>query len=71
MPVPVPPSTPLPLFPPLTRAQVDGARTSAWHELFHDVTADAHIIDLQELGERDAFLEWIESDSIFLPEGSE
>lgn len=70
MPVPVPASTPLPLFPALTAAQVDAARTSAWHELFHDVTAPATIVDLQETGERAAFTEWIDSESIFLPEDS-
>lgn len=57
MPVPISTDATPELFPPLTRAQVDAARTSAWEELFHDVTAPVTIVDLQVLGEREAFLE--------------
>lgn len=56
MPVSLPPEGPTSLLPPLTREQVDAARTSAWHERFEDITAPAVIINLDELGERDAFL---------------
>ncbi|KLT43776.1 D123-domain-containing protein [Cutaneotrichosporon oleaginosum] len=67
--MPVPTSTtPPPLFPPLTRAEVDAARTSAWYDVFEDLTTPATIISVDALGERAAFLEWIESDSIFIPE---
>ncbi|WVQ84406.1 hypothetical protein IAT38_006558 [Cryptococcus sp. DSM 104549] len=71
MPIPTPPPTDFPLFPTLTRAQIDAARTSAWYETFEDITAPATVIDLRELGEEEAFLEWLEADSIFLPEGSD
>ncbi len=56
MPVPVT-TTAVPLFPPLTRMAVDAARTSSWHETFEDLTAPAVVIDLDTLGERDAFVE--------------
>ncbi|GMK59696.1 hypothetical protein CspeluHIS016_0803020 [Cutaneotrichosporon spelunceum] len=67
MPVPTSTTTP-PLFPILTRSEVDSARTSAWYEIFEDLTTPATVISIDALGERAAFLEWIESDSIFIPE---
>lgn len=70
MPVPVPNSSPPPLFPELTRAKVNAALTSSWLETFEDLTAPTTIISIDDLGERDAFLKWLRSDSIFLPEGA-
>ncbi|BEI85623.1 hypothetical protein CcaverHIS002_0510240 [Cutaneotrichosporon cavernicola] len=67
--MPVPTSTaPPPLFPTLTRSEVDAARTSAWYDTFEDLTTPATVINIDALDERAAFLEWIESDSIFIPE---
>ena len=57
MPVAIPTPTPLPLFPPMTRAQVEAARTSAWYPVFRRITLATTIIDLDSLGEREAFLE--------------
>lgn len=57
MPVPITASAPAPLFPPITKKSVDAARTSSWHEIFEDITAPAVVIDLEELGEREAFTE--------------
>jgi hypothetical protein len=56
--MPVPTSTTPPVvFPTLTRAEVDAARTSAWYDTFEDLTTPATIISVDELGERAAFLE--------------
>ncbi|KAL0240680.1 hypothetical protein I308_106479 [Cryptococcus tetragattii IND107] len=71
MPVPALLSQVYTLFPTLTREQIDAARTSAWYDTFADITFPAKFIDLKELGEEEEFLRWLESDSIFLPEGSE
>jgi hypothetical protein len=58
MPIPVPTEpTDIPVFPTITPAQVDAALTSAWHELFEDITAPATVINLAEIGEREAFTE--------------
>jgi hypothetical protein len=57
MPVPLPaPSSP-PLFPSLSEHQVDAARTSSWYHTFENFTVPSTIIDLQELGEEEAFIE--------------
>lgn len=83
MPVPVRTPSPAPLFPPLTVGEVDAARTSAWYDTFEDITFAASIVDIDGLGEREAFLEvgsaavseltpqWLHSDSIFMPEDDE
>ncbi|WVW85072.1 hypothetical protein I302_107108 [Kwoniella bestiolae CBS 10118] len=72
MPIPIPTSSEeAELFPTLTRAQIDSARTSAWYDTFEDITFDSTVIDLAGLGEEEEFLHWLEADSIFLPEGSE
>ncbi|WWD18786.1 hypothetical protein CI109_103241 [Kwoniella shandongensis] len=71
MPIPTPQAASFDLFPTLTRAQIDAARTSAWHYTFEDLTFPAMVIDLSSSGEEEAFIHWLESDSIFLPEGSE
>lgn len=70
MPVPTSTSSP-PLLPPLTRADIDAARTSAWYDTFEDLTTPATVISIDALGERPAFLEWIESESIFIPEDAQ
>lgn len=69
MPVPTSTAEP-PLFPLLTVAEVDAARTSSWYETFEDLTTPATVISIDELGERAAFLEWLDSESIFIPEDS-
>lgn len=56
MPVPVPPAGPAVTFPTLTRENIDAARTSQWLDKFEDITANATVIDIDALGERDAFL---------------
>ncbi|OCF75495.1 cytoplasmic protein [Kwoniella mangroviensis CBS 8886] len=72
MPIPIPSSDEeYDLLPTLTRRQIDAARTSSWYDTFQDITFDSTVIDLSELGEEEEFLHWLESDSIFLPEGSE
>ncbi|KAL1405873.1 hypothetical protein Q8F55_007552 [Vanrija albida] len=71
MPVPVRAPSPAPLFPPLTVGEVDAARTSAWYETFEDITFAASVVDIDALGEHDAFVEWLHSDSIFMPEDDE
>ena len=57
MPIPTPTPSPIPLFPSLTREHIDGTRTSAWYLPFRSITIPSIIIDLDQLGEREAFLE--------------
>jgi hypothetical protein len=45
------------VFPSLTIAQIDAARTSAWYHIFEDLTIPSIIINLKELGEKDLFLQ--------------
>ncbi|WRT66717.1 uncharacterized protein IL334_003680 [Kwoniella shivajii] len=71
MPIPIPTRTTFDLFPTLYREQIDAARTSSWYDTFEDLTFQSTIVDLAELGEEEDFLNWLEEDSIFLPEGSE
>ncbi|WVR06640.1 hypothetical protein IAU60_003672 [Kwoniella sp. DSM 27419] len=72
MPIPAPPAMSFDMFPTLTKSQIDAARTSAWIETFEDISFPSTVIDLAALGEQDAFIhQWLDSDSIFLPEGSE
>ncbi|ORX37070.1 D123-domain-containing protein [Kockovaella imperatae] len=59
------------VFPLLTRSEVDATRTSAWYETFEDLTIPSRIIDLETLGEEEAFRDWLNGDSIFLPQDSE
>jgi len=81
MPIPIPTSPEPPLFPSLTVDQIDAARLSSWYETFQDLTIPSTIIDLEELGEKDAFIQvrvptslhirangkWLDSESIFMP----
>ncbi|OCF37012.1 cytoplasmic protein [Kwoniella heveanensis BCC8398] len=71
MPIPPPAQQNFNIFPILTREQIDAARTSEWIDTFEDISFESTIIDLAALGEEEAFLQWLEEDSIFLPEGSE
>jgi hypothetical protein len=57
MPVPIPPTQPVPLFPPLTKSIIDAARTSAWYDAFAGITIPTTIVDLDDIGEKTAFLE--------------
>ncbi|GFZ50506.1 hypothetical protein JCM24511_08263 [Saitozyma sp. JCM 24511] len=57
MPVPIPPTQPVPLFPPLTKSVIDSARTSAWYDAFAGITIPTTIVDLDDIGEKAAFLE--------------
>jgi len=81
MPIPIPTNPEPPLFPSLTVDQIDAARLSAWYETFQDLTIPSTIIDLEELGEKEAFIQvrfpnnyiyradeqWLDSESIFMP----
>jgi hypothetical protein len=44
------PTVPPPLFPPVTRAQVNAARTSAWHPKFRASALKTTVIDLTGTG---------------------
>lgn len=59
MPVPVPSAEPvdLPLFPRSTKESIDAARLSSWFPLFRRVTIPSTVIDLDEIGEKEAFLD--------------
>lgn len=59
MPIPIPnqADTTPPVFPSLTREQIDAARTPSWYDTFEDITIPSTIIDLDELGEKEAFLD--------------
>ena len=57
MPVPTPTDVDLPMFPTLSRAQIDATRTSSWYETFIEITPKATFIDLDQIGEKSAFLE--------------
>ena len=57
MPIAVPHPTSHPVFPSLTCADVDLARTSAWYPTFQHLTISSTIIDIDLLGEREAFFE--------------
>ena len=81
MPIPIPTNPEPPLFPSLTMDQIDAARLSAWYDTFQDLTIPSTIIDLEELGEKEAFIQvsppnlsmgganekWLDSESIFMP----
>ncbi|RXK36262.1 hypothetical protein M231_06465 [Tremella mesenterica] len=73
MPIPTP-SSPLSLpslFPDYPREHIDATRISSWYSTFRALTVPSVIVDLASLGEKDSFLHWLASDSIFLPENSE
>jgi hypothetical protein len=59
MPVPIPSSQDQEpsLFPEIPRSQIDAARLSSWYPLFRRLTFPTTIIDLDKLGEKEAFLE--------------
>jgi hypothetical protein len=57
MPIPIPTNPEPPLFPSLKVDQIDAARLSAWYETFQDLTIPSTIIDLEEIGEKDAFIQ--------------
>jgi hypothetical protein len=59
MPIPTPmrPADSPPVFPHLTHEQIDAARVSSWYHTFEDITIPSTIIDLDEIGEKEAFLE--------------
>jgi hypothetical protein len=57
MPVPVPIQADPPLFPSLTVQQIDAARLSSWYETFQDLTIPSTIIDLDVIGEKEAFIQ--------------
>jgi hypothetical protein len=57
MPIPIPTYPEPQLFPALSRDQIDSARLSTWYETFEDLTIPSTIIDLDELGERDLFMQ--------------
>jgi hypothetical protein len=57
MPIPIPTNPEPPLFPNLTVDRIDAARLSAWYETFQDLTIPSTIIDLEELGEKEAFIQ--------------
>ena len=56
MPIPIPEQPEPPLFPTLTVQQIDAARLSSWYETFEDLTIPSTIIDLDQLGEKEAFM---------------
>jgi hypothetical protein len=57
MPIPTPTMAEQPIFPTLTPAQIDATRTSAWLSTFEEITPKTSIVDLDNVGEKDAFLE--------------
>jgi len=81
MPIPIPTNPTPSIFPALTVDQIDAARLSAWYDTFQDLTIPSTIIDLEELGEKEAFIQvsppnlsigranekWLDSESIFMP----
>ena len=56
MPIPTPDQPEPSLFPTLTVQQIDAARFSSWYETFEDLTIPSTIIDLDQLGEKEAFM---------------
>jgi len=56
MPIPIPDQPEPSLFPILTVQQIDAARLSSWYETFEDLTIPSTIIDLDQLGEKEAFM---------------
>jgi hypothetical protein len=53
-------------FPPLTRQSVDNCAFVSWHETFRRHTPKATVLQLP-----DEFLRYLESDGIYVPEGSD
>ncbi|GAA6041124.1 hypothetical protein JCM8097_004127 [Rhodosporidiobolus ruineniae] len=56
------------LFPPLTTADVLACQFSSWYPLFKRVSPKATVI--RPIPHQDDFLDYLESDGVFLPEGS-
>jgi hypothetical protein len=57
MPIPTPIQADPPLFSSLTVQQIDAARLSSWYETFQDLTIPSTIIDLDVIGEKEAFIQ--------------
>ena len=57
MPIALPIPTSHPIFPSLTRDDVDSTRISAWYRNFQYLTIPSTIIDIASLGEWPAFFE--------------
>lgn len=59
MPVPLPPPTSLDVFPELSKQEIDAARTSSWRKIrsLKRASAPTVVLDLEELGEKEEFLE--------------
>lgn len=57
MPVPVKTPEPVTVYPALKKANIDAARTSAWYDTFEDLTIPSTFVDIEALGEREAFLD--------------
>lgn len=54
--MPAPVSDSLPVFPTLSKADVDACRLSHWYDTFEDLTVPSSVVDIRKLGEGDAFL---------------
>lgn len=66
---PSPPSPdPPPLFPPLHTADVLACQFSQWYPRFRRVSPKATVV--RPIPDEDAFVDYLESDGLFLPEGS-
>ncbi|KAK4689683.1 hypothetical protein P7C73_g418, partial [Tremellales sp. Uapishka_1] len=55
IPTPVPPSRNL--FPLLAKSDVEASRLSSWYSTFRDITIASIIVDLDSIGEKEAFIE--------------
>ncbi|BGP32516.1 hypothetical protein JCM10296v2_004297 [Rhodotorula toruloides] len=67
-PPPAPPSTDPPLYPPLHTADILACQFSHWYPLFRRIGPKATVI--RPIPDEDDFVEYLESDRLFLPEGS-
>ncbi|GAA5999825.1 hypothetical protein JCM10207_005928 [Rhodosporidiobolus poonsookiae] len=63
-----PPADQPDLFPPLTTADVLACQFSSWQPLFKRISPKATVI--RPIPHEDEFLDYLESDGLFLPEGS-
>ncbi|KAJ8294326.1 Cell division cycle protein 123 [Rhodotorula toruloides] len=67
-PPPAPSSPDPPLFPPLHTADILACQFSHWYPLFKRISPKATVI--RPIPQEDDFVEYLESDGLFLPEGS-
>ncbi|KAL7339537.1 D123-domain-containing protein [Rhodotorula toruloides] len=67
-PAPAPSSPDPPLFPPLHTADILACQFSHWYPLFRRISPKATVI--RPIPQEDDFVEYLESDGLFLPEGS-